>query len=92
METVVNELELPLRRLTITAMEALKDPNTKAQRKKHLARVASALLGADITSVTISGTCFTLGTPSEDGDDSDALSEEAASLVERMVDMHCSAG
>ena len=41
----MDTFEAHLQRLTLTPLEALKDPKTKAQRKKCLARVASALLG-----------------------------------------------
>ena len=90
METAVDEFELRLQRFTLTPMEALKDPKTKAQRKKLLTFVAGALVGTHINFVTITGTGITLGIPSEDGDDTETPLEEAASLVERMVDIQCS--
>ena len=86
----MDTFEAHLQRLTLTPLEALKDPKTKAQRKKCLARVASALLGTNVTNVAIAGTGITLGIPSDGGDDSDTPVEEAASLVERMIDMQAS--
>ena len=49
----MDTFEAHLQRLTLTPLEALKDPKTKAQRKKCLARVASALLGTNVTNVAI---------------------------------------
>ena len=86
----MDTFEAHLQRLTLTPLEALKDPKTKAQRKKCLARVASALLGTNVTNVAIAGTWITLGIPSDGGDDFDTPVEEAASLVERMIDMQAS--
>ena len=86
----MDTFEAHLQRPTHTPLEALKDPKTKAQRKKCLARVASALLGTNVTNVAIAGTRITLGIPSDGGDDSDTPVEEAASLVERMIDMQAS--
>ena len=90
METAFHEFELRLQLLTLTPMEAPKDPNTKAQREKLLARVATTLRGTNINNVTITGTGIALGTPREDGDDFDTPLDEAAFLVERMVNMQCS--
>ena len=87
MEAAVDTFEAHLQRLTLTPLEALKDPKTKAQLKKCLAPVASALLGTNDTNVAIAGTGITFGIPSDGGDDSDTPVEEAASLVERMIDM-----
>ena len=90
MEAAVDTFEAHLQRLTLTPLEALKDLKTKAQRKKCLARVASGMLGTNVTNVAIAGTGITLGIPSDGGDDSDTPVEEAASLVERMIDMQAS--
>ena len=86
---MVHKFEFHMQRLTLTLSEALKDPKNKAQHKKPIARVASASVGTNINSVTIKGTGISLGTQSKDRDNFDTPLGEAASLVERMVDMQC---